>query len=55
MFVGDSLSRNAWVSLCCLLHAAVPTSNFSLKATKATTKVTFMVNRFTAFKLMQFF
>ncbi|CAA3033565.1 trichome birefringence-like 41 [Olea europaea subsp. europaea] len=31
MFVGDSLSLNQWQSLTCMLHAAVPQSNFSLQ------------------------
>ncbi|KAH7512732.1 hypothetical protein FEM48_Zijuj12G0121700 [Ziziphus jujuba var. spinosa] len=30
MFVGDSLSNNMWQSLTCMLHTAVPNSNFSL-------------------------
>ncbi|KAI4333476.1 hypothetical protein L6164_018283 [Bauhinia variegata] len=30
MFVGDSLSLNQWQSLTCMLHSAVPTSNYSL-------------------------
>ncbi|KAL2455591.1 Protein trichome birefringence-like 37 [Forsythia ovata] len=31
MFVGDSLSLNQWQSLTCMLHAAVPQSNFTLQ------------------------
>ncbi|PON98521.1 Trichome birefringence-like family [Trema orientale] len=30
MFVGDSLSRNQWQSLTCLLHSAVPTSEYTI-------------------------
>lgn len=30
MFVGDSISNNMWQSLTCLLHTAVPQSNYTL-------------------------
>ncbi|GLT38039.1 hypothetical protein SLA2020_123100 [Shorea laevis] len=30
MFVGDSLSRNQWQSLTCMLHAAMPRANYNL-------------------------
>ncbi|KAG8386458.1 hypothetical protein BUALT_Bualt03G0150800 [Buddleja alternifolia] len=33
MFVGDSLSLNQWQSLTCMLHAALPKSNFKLQKT----------------------
>ncbi|KAJ0102103.1 hypothetical protein Patl1_04939 [Pistacia atlantica] len=29
MFVGDSLSNNMWLSLACMLHSAVPNSNYT--------------------------
>ncbi|KAE9621589.1 putative PC-Esterase [Lupinus albus] len=30
MFIGDSLSRNQWQSLTCMLHSSVPNSNYTL-------------------------
>ncbi|CAN6690927.1 unnamed protein product [Malus baccata var. baccata] len=30
IFVGDSLSRNQWQSLTCILHSAVPTANYNV-------------------------
>ncbi|XP_047331254.1 protein trichome birefringence-like 42 [Impatiens glandulifera] len=30
MFVGDSLSSNMWQSMACMLHSAVPNSNYNL-------------------------
>ncbi|KAL0443634.1 UNVERIFIED_CONTAM: protein trichome birefringence-like 43 [Sesamum latifolium] len=33
LFVGDSLSLNQWQSLTCMLHAALPQSNFTLNKT----------------------
>lgn len=30
MLVGDSLSNNQWQSLACMLHSAVPQSNYTL-------------------------
>ncbi|KAH9723403.1 protein trichome birefringence-like 42 [Citrus sinensis] len=30
MFVGDSLSNNMWLSLACMLHFAVPDSNYTI-------------------------
>ncbi|XP_054816156.1 protein trichome birefringence-like 41 isoform X2 [Prosopis cineraria] len=30
MFVGDSLSRNQWQSLTCMLHSSLPSSNYTL-------------------------
>ncbi|KAK8706331.1 hypothetical protein V6N13_049900 [Hibiscus sabdariffa] len=32
LFVGDSISLNMWESLLCMVHAAVPESNYSLKS-----------------------
>ncbi|XP_051137948.1 protein trichome birefringence-like 28 [Andrographis paniculata] len=37
MFVGDSLNRNQWESMICLLHSAVP-NNYSNPAAKTLTK-----------------
>ncbi|KAJ6724694.1 PROTEIN TRICHOME BIREFRINGENCE-LIKE 38 [Salix viminalis] len=33
MLVGDSLSKNMWVSLTCLLHASVPNSDYTIDCT----------------------
>ncbi|CAH2067836.1 unnamed protein product [Thlaspi arvense] len=34
LFVGDSLSNNMWLSLSCMLHAAVPNANYTLQLDK---------------------
>ncbi|XP_060168993.1 protein trichome birefringence-like 41 [Lycium barbarum] len=41
MYIGDSLSLNNFESLLCLLHAAVPNSNFKQQTNKQTVSVTF--------------
>ncbi|XP_010272758.1 PREDICTED: protein trichome birefringence-like 41 [Nelumbo nucifera] len=41
MFVGDSLSRNQWESLTCLLHTAVPHANYTLQRQDALSNFTF--------------
>lgn len=41
MFVGDSLSRNQWESLVCMLYAAVPETNYDRKSTDEVTTITF--------------
>ncbi|KAJ0507985.1 putative PMR5 domain, PC-Esterase [Helianthus annuus] len=30
MFVGDSLSRNQWLSMLCMIHSSVPTTNYAV-------------------------
>ncbi|KAF9621300.1 hypothetical protein IFM89_019386 [Coptis chinensis] len=41
MFVGDSLSLNQWQSLTCMLHTAVPHSDYTIYRTGAISTVTF--------------
>lgn len=43
MFVGDSLSNNQWQSLACMLHAAVPNSNYTFDKTKNRSVLSFPV------------
>ncbi|KAK3020113.1 hypothetical protein RJ639_005251 [Escallonia herrerae] len=42
MFVGDSLSSNQWQSLACILHNAVPDSNYTLVQRGPLSKLTFL-------------
>ncbi|CAI9787704.1 unnamed protein product [Fraxinus pennsylvanica] len=41
MFVGDSLSSNQWESMGCMLHAAVPNSNYSFESRGLLTTISF--------------
>ncbi|OIV95900.1 hypothetical protein TanjilG_27004 [Lupinus angustifolius] len=41
MFVGDSLSLNMWESLCCMIHASVPTTKTSFLRKEALSSVIF--------------
>ncbi|KAH0722007.1 hypothetical protein KY289_005051 [Solanum tuberosum] len=47
MFVGDSLSSNQWQSLACMLHAAVPNSNYTFDSTKERSVLSFPEFKFT--------
>ncbi|KAJ7948796.1 Trichome birefringence-like family [Quillaja saponaria] len=42
MFVGDSLSRNQWQSLTCMLHSAVPNTKYNLTRVGDVSIFTFM-------------
>lgn len=46
MFVGDSLSRNQWQSLTCLLHSAVPNSKYSISRVDDVSTFEFTVSHF---------
>ncbi|XP_074567398.1 protein trichome birefringence-like 38 [Curcuma longa] len=41
MFVGDSLSQNQWLSLACMLHAAVPNAKTSFRSSTPLSTITF--------------
>ncbi|KAH6764186.1 TRICHOME BIREFRINGENCE-LIKE 42 [Perilla frutescens var. hirtella] len=41
MFVGDSLSKNQWESMGCMLHAAVPNANYTLASQGLLTTLSF--------------
>ncbi|KAJ8435587.1 hypothetical protein Cgig2_021741 [Carnegiea gigantea] len=41
MYIGDSISLNHWLSMVCLLHAAVPNSNITMQSSGAITSWTF--------------
>ncbi|OIS99010.1 protein trichome birefringence-like 42 [Nicotiana attenuata] len=47
MFVGDSLSNNQWQSLACMLHAAVPNSNYTFDRTRNRSVLSFPEFEFT--------
>ena len=43
MFIGDSLSRNQWQSLTCMLHASVPQTQYNVMRVGDVSTFTFMV------------
>ncbi|KAJ0744396.1 putative PMR5 domain, PC-Esterase [Helianthus annuus] len=41
MFVGDSLSKNHWLSLLCMIHSSVPSAHYVVKINAATGMTTY--------------
>lgn len=54
MFVGDSLSKNQWESMGCMLHAAVPNANYTFTSRGQLTTLFFPVILF-IFYISNFF
>lgn len=54
MFVGDSLSKNQWESMGCMLHAAVPNANYTFTSRGQLTTFFFPVILF-IFHIINFF
>ncbi|CAI9286540.1 unnamed protein product [Lactuca saligna] len=46
MFVGDSLSKNQWLSLLCMIHSSVPSARYSVKLS--------MVDEMTTYTFMDY-
>lgn len=52
LFVGDSLSNNMWLSLSCMLHAAVHNASYTFKPDKLLSTFTIPVRNSTGLILV---
>lgn len=56
MFVGDSLSRNQWLSMLCIIHSSMPKANYAVNISlvKDMTTYTFTVCLSTTYSISFF-